>query len=459
MRYAALAFGVLAGLVASLILALGGLDPSMLPHFDPRQESVLRFGLFVVASFGVLGAGVVLASPLAGGILFVVGAIAWIVASVMLRHGPDYVLITPPVLLLLAFGFALFAFLRPSQPRRAGAQRYYDEDDEEAAAAPVRAAMSDQDRYEDEDGSDGEQDDEPSGTPVRAGFFGQGGTAMPARVEAGQPSQPALQGYDDEPDDLRSPRDDNWRPGSRRPPPRQQPLFRDSDDEDDEDEESGFSRFARGFSSIASFGLYAALAGAAVLVFVTWRSFDGNPPAAAKIDAQSSTAVAVSSAPPAAPVLSGSSSAPAQVIAATQPPSLPATNLITAAPTLGDSPMVAPAPATLANTAASEPIPSPGGLVAADTPPPVTSTSPDLASASSDAPASADQPAPTPTVGTPANPMPFPMLPQMAAERAQPSPKPAATAPVTPKPAAPKPAAPKPAAPKPTTAPNADAGI
>jgi hypothetical protein len=432
--------------VASLILALGGLDPAMLPHFDPRQESLLRFGLFVVANLGVLGAGLVLAAPLAGFILFAVGAIAWVVAAVMLRHGPDYVLITPPALLLVAFGLALAAFLR--RPQRRVANRYYDDEDE--AAVPIRAAISDQERDDDQQ----DDEDEPSGTPVRAGFFGQGGTGMPARVEAGTASQPALQHYDDEPDDVRPQREENWRPGSRRPPPRQERLFRDADDEYDDDEETGFARFARGFSSVASFGLYAALAGAAVLIFLNWHSIDGSTPAAAKIDAQSSSAVAVASVrPPAAPILSASSSSAPIVVAVAEPSSPPATNLITAAPTLGDSPLVAPAPATLANTAASEPIPSPGGLVAADTPPPATPSLPAPATPSSEAPPAVDEPAPTPTVGTPANPMPFQMLPEMAAERAKATPK--AAAPITPKPATPKPAAPKTTAP----APKADAGI
>ena len=428
MRFAALAFGVVAGLVASLILALGGLDPTMLAHFDPRQLSLLKFGLFVVANLGVLGAGVVLAAPLAGAILFIAGALAWIVAAILLRHGPDYVLITPPALLLVGFALALVAFLR--RPQRRMAARYYDDEDE--GIPPIRAAMSDQRTGEDEP----DEEEEPSGTPVRAGFFGQGGTATPARVEAGVPSQPALRSYDEPDDDFRAPRDDNWRPGSRRPPPRQKPMFRDS--EDDDEEETGFSRFARGFSSVASFGLYAALAGAAVLIFLNLRTLDRTTPAAAKIDAQSSQ-IAVASAPrPAAPILGSSSSAPPQVVAVAEPPSLPTTNLITAAPTLEDSPMVAPGPATLANTAASEPITSPGGLVVAETPPPLASSLPALAPPSSAAPPAADEPAPAPTVGTPANPMPFPVLPEMAAERAKPAPKPAApranAAPPAPKP-------------------------
>ena len=112
MRIAALAFGVLAGLVAALILALGGLDPSALTHTDPRQVSAIRFGLFVVESFGIFGAGLVIAVPLAGAILMGVGAIAWVVAAFVLHHGPDYVMLTPPALLLIVAGLAVVAFVR-----------------------------------------------------------------------------------------------------------------------------------------------------------------------------------------------------------------------------------------------------------------------------------------------------------------------------------------------------------
>ena len=69
----------------------------------------------------------------------------------------------------------------------------------------------------------------------------------------------------------------DWRPGKRRPPPpRQKSMFRDPDGEDDEDEgeeeESGFSRIVRGLSGVLSFGLYAALAAAAVLIVWNLRS-------------------------------------------------------------------------------------------------------------------------------------------------------------------------------------------
>ncbi len=455
MRYAALAFGVLAGLVASLILALGGLDPAMLPHFDPRQEAIIRFGLFVVANIGVLGAGIVLAVPLAGAVLFVIGAIAWIVAAVMLRHGPDYVLITPPVLLLIAFGFGLATFLLR---RRTARDEYYDDE----RVRPIRAAMADQEadgeedddeRRSDEEQEEDEDEEQPAGTRVSAGFFGQHGTAMPARVEAGAPSQPALRSaFDDD-------GSERWRPGSRKPPPRQQPMFRDIEDDYDDEEESGFARFARGFSGVASFGLYAALAGAAVLIFWNLRAGETAKPSAATVDAKSSIVATASSAavapPPAAPVLSSAPPAP-QIVAAAEPSSLPPTNLITAAPTLDNAPLVAPGPATLDAPAPGDPD-VPGSLTAEATPPPVTPSLASLTPPATDASplvppttSSEESPAPGPTIGTADNPMPFPMLPEMAAERAKPAPRPpapaAATTPTTPRRTAP-------------AAPQGDAGL
>jgi hypothetical protein len=273
LRIAALAFGILAGLVASLILALGGLDAAALTGVDPRQLSLFRFGLFIIANFGVFGAGLVLAAPLAGAILLVTGAIAWIAAAFALHHGPDYVMLTPPGLLLLAAALAVVAFVR--RPARV------DEDEEEfgriQASATQRAAMAaaeDQNEGEDED-------EEPGAMPVGASFFGEAGTATNMHgAMARQPEPPRRN-------------DDDWTPVRRRvEPPRTKPAFREPDDEY-EDEESGFSRGARLTSSILSFGLYGALAAAAVLVFVNFRSGEFSP-SATKIEASAAISSKVS---------------------------------------------------------------------------------------------------------------------------------------------------------------------
>ena len=82
MRVAALAFGILAGLVASLILALGGLDVTAeLGAAVDRQSQAIRFGLFVIGNLGIFGAALVLAAPLAGAVFLVLGAIAWVGAA------------------------------------------------------------------------------------------------------------------------------------------------------------------------------------------------------------------------------------------------------------------------------------------------------------------------------------------------------------------------------------------
>jgi hypothetical protein len=399
-RIAALAFGVIAGLVASLVLALGGLDAAALHGFDARQLQLLQFGLFVVANFGVLGAGVALAAPLAGAILLLIGAVVWVVAALLLRHGPDYVLITPPVLLLIAFAFALVAWLR----QRRDADAYYEDED---AGRPRRAEPQ---RYEDDEE---DEDDEPDHTQVRAGFFGQGGTASPAIVQAGRPPQPNRA---PEPAMAPRPRDDEWRPGSRPPPPRQKPMFRQPDEDEDE-EESGWARFARGFFAVANFGLYAALAGAAALIFWNLRTADTGR-AVATIEAQPSVAaIASSSAPATAPILEPPSSAPAPTTAEVPPASTPAApNLITAAPTLDDAPLVAPAP-TQSIPGVVEQNPAGADFAAID--------SANSLAASQQPPGAAQ----VPSVGTPAQPVPYPLVPRMAAERHKPAPRNAVTAP------------------------------
>ncbi|HVY51358.1 MAG TPA: hypothetical protein VHA07_07315 [Devosia sp.] len=339
MRIAALAFGILAGLVASLILALGGLDAAALTA-DPRQISLVRFGLFVVAYFGVLGAGVALAAPLVGAILLAVGAVAWIIAALVLHHGPDYVMLTSPGLLLIAAVFAVLAFRVQRQGAFAGEARepsYADED-------PLRSA-------DEEDSRD--RDEETGAVTVGATFFGDHGTATPMRGVMGRSPDPSGRSYD-RADASR----DSWEPIRRRTePPRQKPMFRNPEEE--YDEEGGFSRAARLTSSVLSFGLYAGLAAAAALVFVNLRAADTGRPTAtvtnfeASVTQPSSSISSVapklaeapvlppppSSSPAAAPILSPSAAEPAT--ATLTPPSLPATPGVTVAE--ATTPLAAPA--------------------------------------------------------------------------------------------------------------------
>ena len=418
MRIAALAFGVVAGLVAALILALGGLDPGALLHADPRQISAIRFGLFVVEAFGIFGAGLVIAVPLAGAILMAVGAAGWVVAAIVLRHGPDFVMLTPPALLLAAAGLAAAAFIR-------GRARPDDADDYDRDALDAqRAAMSAGARAPRNDEQD---EDEDAAMPVGASFFGEAGTATPLR--GAMQSEPALRGSD------RDDRNDNWEPVRRRvEPPRTKSVFRSPEEEYD-DEEGGFARGARIISSILSFGLYAALAGAAVLIFWNLRVGETNHPSATKIEASASV--------PKAPALSPS--APAVHVA--EAPATPSTPLVLTQP--GAASLTPPtanaadlgppiAPASSVSPPGQQLPSAERGLVAETTQP--SSLPPPQPASSSVEPASD-----LTGQGLTGPVMPFPMTVAMAAERAPAKP---ATPAATPKPATQKPATPKPAAPR-----------
>ncbi len=467
MRYAALAFGVVAGLVASFILALGGLDAAAIFHAD-RPMQLASFGLYIIANLGVLGAGIVLAAPLVGAILFLVGAISWVGAAIFLRHGPDFVMLTPPALLLVALAFSVAAYLRRS--RAALPQVLADDIDDE----------QDEEADEDEDEEEPEQrvgptrrrappPPAPAPAPeelelpevaVGAGFFGQGGTAMPLQPEAPpeprpvpqrpvaqpyRPPQPQQQQAAQRPSPqfqarqaevpppraqaqqmpLRGPADpqiranedpDDWRPGRRRPaPPRATPMFRqpedlEEEDEYEDDEESGFSRFSRVAASILTFCLYTALAGGAALL--VWNARDIGHPTASKVETPSVAAIS-SSAEPAAPVLSSSREA-------AQPAPQPAASVAAA-----DLPALT-----------SEFPPSDAGLALlaqpTDTPPPAASAAPASSepaisvAAASEPPPAAEEPV-VPTVGAM---MPDDMPARMAAERLKPAPKPTPPAPL-----------------------------
>jgi hypothetical protein len=337
LRIAALAFGVLAGLVASFILALGGLDASELAHLDGRQMQLVTFGLFVIANLGILGAGLVLATPLVGSILFVVGAIGWVVAALAMHHGPDYVMLTPPGILLVAAALSIVALLR---------RRNVDEDEtysQRQSVAAQRAAMRDADT-DDEAEDENEEDDDSPGVAVGATFFGDAGTATPLRGT------------------MADTRRDNSEPVRRRvEPPRQKPVFRDIEDE--YDDESGFSRVARGVSSVLSFGLYAALAAAAVLIFWNLRPADTPKNTATKIEA--STAQPKTTAPVLAPP---SSSAPTMVAETPAAPTLSPTPTASAVPELvaptppqtnGPSRLAVPDAGSASSTIAEAPPPTP----------------------------------------------------------------------------------------------------
>jgi len=427
LRIAALAFGVLAGLVAALILALGGLDPGALAHADPRQVTAIRFGLFVVEAFGIFGAGLVIAVPLAGTILMVVGAIGWVVAAVLLHHGPDFVMLTPPALLLAAAGLAATAVIR-------GRARNDDADDYDRDALDAQRAAISAGARPPADNEEEDEEEDGAAVPVGASFFGEAGTATPLRG-AMQP-EPGLRGLERDRDD----RNDNWEPVRRRiEPPRTKSMFVSPEDEYD-DEEGGFARGARIVSSILSFGLYAALAGAAVLIFLNLRVGEANHPSATKIEAPASVpkAPALTSSAPTVHVAEAPA-APSTPLGLTQPGAAsftpPTANAADLGPPIAPAPSVSPPGQQLPSTQR--------GLVAETTQP---SSLPPAQPAASSAPPPAAEPAGDLTgQGLTGPVMPFPMTVAMAAERAPAKPVTPAAPAATPKPATPKP---KPAAPR-----------
>jgi len=377
LRGAALAFGVVAGLVASLILALGGLDVTPeLAAADERQAQAVRFFLLLIANLGTFGAALVLATPLVGGILLVAGAVAWVVAALLLHHTTDLVLVTPPALLLVAAAFALVAHLR-----RHTAEAEFE------IIAPLRAERRSR--------MAAEIDDEPEIAPA---FVAE------PQVRPAAFSQPAF------------PVEEEWDPRRRRPPPpRARVPFRAIEEEDDEDdfEPSGFSRFALGFSGILNFALYAALAGAVLFAGWTLRGAGETPPALAVADAS----------PP-----------PAQTAPASSTPQALApllTSAEPAAPSLAEAPSPEPA-------AADDDF---GVVVMSDDPlaPPrlsMVDTRPEPAPAAQPEPEPAaiaptpEAPPPEPSAAAPGRPVPYPMTPQMAVLRALPGPGPVNAPPV-----------------------------
>lgn len=252
MRVAALVLGVLAGLVASLILALGGLDgTSDLGITAERQVQAIHFGLFIVGNLGFFGAALALAAPLAGGVVLVVAALAWAAAALLMRHGADMVLIVPPALLLVAAAVAIVAHFRSPTPARAETADEDDEEDEDSDVEILSPERTERTGLRPSEMMDGEEE---VGVPA----FASDSSARPGPQA----------------------RENDWNPRKRPPPPpRAKPAFRPIEEEYEDDEPSGFSRFAMGMTGFLSFGLYAALAGAAILIFWNARNADDQPSA------------------------------------------------------------------------------------------------------------------------------------------------------------------------------------
>lgn len=418
MRVAALAFGILAGLVASLILALGGLDVTAnLGATADRQAQAIRFGLFVIGNLGMFGAALALSAPLIAAVFLVLGAVAWVGAALLMHHTTDLVLVVPPALLLVAAIFAAIAYFR--RPRAADAETDEDEPDVEIIA-PDRTERS------------GRRPSELMETDTAE-------VGIPA-FAAEQRSEPSVRGAFEP---AREPaRDSDWNPRRRQPPPpRAKADFRPIEEEYDDDEPSGFSRFAMGLSSVLSFGLYAALAGAAVLI--VWSVRNNEPPAATVAEApavSSSTALPLPSSsleearlpsaePTLQPILTGE---PIREIetAGTAPSTTPSELTAEATPSqepggfgavsMPDGPVQIPALSDdFANEDVSAPLPPVTGAPPS-LPPEDFVSSEEPASSEVPPPAELASPQPEPSVAAPGQPLPRAVPAQMAALRTAP---------------------------------------
>jgi hypothetical protein len=258
---------------------------------------------------------------------------------------------------------------------------------------------------------------------VSAGFLGSG-AGVAYRAEPERQSQQPARGFDDRAQVRDLPDDEEWEPRRRRqPPPRQKLNFRAPDDDEDE---SAFSGFARSSSGILSFGLYACLAGAALLIFWNLHNGEAGHPAAAKVEASSAVSSIAVSPPaaaraqlrlqpntPAAPELPSSSAG----VVPTVPMLAAASSAEAVAP--GPPPLASPgefqdmAGVVVADPGAAAPVTSDNAAVA-----PQQATSADAASEPADTDqASAAAPDLGSTGSTVAPVMPYPMPPAIAAGR------------------------------------------
>lgn len=406
MRIAALAFGILAGIAASLLLAFGALDVP--PGTGPadRGAQAIRFGLFLIGNAGIFGAALALWAPLGAAITLGIGALGWLAAILLTGRATDFVLYAPPALLILGAVLAVIAHLR--RPR--------DEADVEILRplrAPHAEPTSDADGFIYEDDHDDVEEDERE-PEMEMPHFG-----TPPRNAAARESARAHEFFAADPDE-------EWDPRRKRSvPPRARADFREPDEEDEyEEEPSFFSRFALGTSGVLSFALYAAIAVVAVLVIWNWRTGASTQPsdAATEIAAVPAPVVAEPVVPvPAAPAPAAPALTPAP--AAELPAPAAATS---AAPALTP----APAPAETPEPAADAPAMRTIGAAPSTSTPAVTivpETPPAPAETAAPAPASTSEPPPptqAATVAAPGQPLPLLMPASMAALRQMPAPAP-----------------------------------
>lgn len=278
LRIAALVAGALAGFVASLILAVGALEvtASSFGGLTVPQLALARYGLIFIANLSLLGAGVTLALPRTGAALLLLSALAWVGAALSFGHGADLVSIGPPALGLVAFALAVAADI--------SARRNRDRSSEAAAAEAF-------------------EPDPYDVAPTPRAYREQ------AALAAASPAGPR--------DQLSGMVERDFIPGRlngkrERAVADERPAFR----EIEPDFEPGpLARFGRGLTGLLSFGLYAAAAGAVVLVvYNIYQRDDGAALVTGPASSEAVTAVSSSAPEP-------SSSAPVAVPVPVEPSS------------------------------------------------------------------------------------------------------------------------------------------
>lgn len=89
MRSAALIFGLLAGLMGGIVIALGNVESGLAAarELGNHRESLAKFIVYTIPNIGLLGAGLALARPRLGSVLLLLSAAGWAGAAIVAGHG------------------------------------------------------------------------------------------------------------------------------------------------------------------------------------------------------------------------------------------------------------------------------------------------------------------------------------------------------------------------------------
>jgi len=111
LRSAALIFGLLAGLLGGVVIALGNLESGLatVTELGSQREFLAKFIVYAIPNLGLLGAGLTLARPRLGGLLMLVSAAAWLAAAFLAGHGAVFFAALPFTFAAAGGLVALFA--------------------------------------------------------------------------------------------------------------------------------------------------------------------------------------------------------------------------------------------------------------------------------------------------------------------------------------------------------------